>query len=659
VKKGYARVTDAAGKSYIVEKKQVGIASAAPRAKSPQPAPGRAQTPPKQATTTQAKPISGAPAGRDVNWFDHLRSPLSNLNYKGTYERLAGETGKEISEYFRQAQIAIAKNQESRGRQIAELERTLKGYKQQLREEGKPGLANWLDAHVQSLSDPDSAFRGLAGFLKAFQYNTKLRFNPRSIIINGLQPLQTLWPHLTSSEFLKIAAKARQPETRARIAELAARESGGKVEDLDVKRRFDPFGKVSETNRIMGHLAGELIADRLELTGEAKARTAADWAKKVEFDNSRWDIPPLFRGRVAGVVGQFKPFTVKNLERLYADWKAAPEGSESGNLAQRAKIVTSQLALGGVRSLLLPGLKEIGGVLILGGLAAAFSKAGMDDDDANKVAEAVYFGAPGLVEQDLSSSVTLLDSPFGSTPSEKAINFLGGPTLSLIIKAWKEGETMANAKDTAKESRAEKIKASALRLGKAVSPYSKTGETLYSLATTGKPPKLKLGKEEAEMTKPEAIGYGLQGTPLRQTRYYEEADAYDWQKRLLGQPTKPGALNLGDKLENELRKHGLDYSHVHEIRGDTEKTHRERTEREERWLKQYGGALIDNPRYKTLSEPRQKEALKTLRERIGDQANEKLPHLLKLNASDVIRSTIESERQKPARDRRKIVVAPK
>jgi len=645
VRKGYVRATDASGKTFIVEKKQAGVA--APRATAPQPAPERARPLPKQAapqasqrSTPEQQALFELPrresSGRDVSWYDYLASPLSNLNYKGTYERLAGETGREISEAFRQAQQAIAKDQESRGKEIAQLERTLRGYQKQLRAEGKPGLANWLDAHVAALQDPDSAFKGVVGFLKKFQYDFKLRHNPRSIIVNFLQPLQTLWPHLSTAEFAKISARARQKETRERVAELAARESGGKTEDVDRRKKRwlpDIFGKVSESNRIMGHLAGELMADKLGLIGAAKARMAADWAAKVEFDNSRWNVPPLFRGRAASVIGQFKAFTVKNLERLYADWKAQPEGSTSGTLARRAKMVTAQLALGGVRSLLLPFIKEIGGVLILGGLARAFMAAGMDDDEADKWAEAVYFGAPGLVEQDLSSSVMLLDSPYGNTPSEKGINFLGGPTISLVFNAWKEGETMATAKDSRESTRGEKIKASALRLSKAVTPYTKFGQTAYSLATTGKPPKLRLGKEEVEMTKKEAIGYGLMGTPLRQTRHYEREEAFDWQKQMLGEPT------------------------IERLPGDTDKTYQGRAKRVEMWTKRYEAELLRQPRYKRMSESQQQAALETLRRRIGTEANQRQPDLSKLSAGDVIRSTVESAARKPARDRRKIVVA--
>jgi hypothetical protein len=648
VAKGFIKVTDASGKTFITEK---------PKGRFVEPKPPK----PPQAPKTPPKPTSGAPASRDVRWYDYLKSPLSNLNYKGTYERIAGQTGKEISDAFKRAQLAIARDEGSRGRQIQELENTLRGYKAQLREDGKPGLANWLDEHVAALHDPDSAFRGLVGFLKKFQYDWKLRHNPRSIVVNELQSLQTLWPHLTTREFLKIAKDARRKETRARLEDLASRESGGKVEEMETEKKKwlpDVFSKVSTTNRIMGHLAGELMADRMGLTGEAKATLAADWAKKVEFDNSRWNVPPLFRGRLASVIGQFKPFMVKNLERLHADWTETPMGSETGKLARRSKMILGQLAIGGARSVLVPGIKEIGGVLILGGLANAFMKSGMEEDTANKAAETLYFGLPGLVEQDLSSSMMLLDSPFGNTPAEKAVNMLG-PTASLIFKAWKEGETMATAKDTSQKSRDDKVEESAVRLAKAATPYAKTVESVVSLAGTGKAPKLRLGKDEVERTMPEAIGHALMSTPLRQTKFYEEEDAFDWQKRMLGQPMKPGRLgSFGNALDAELKKHNLDYSRVDEIPGDTEKSHQLRSGKVERWMKQYGGALVQSPRYRILPADQQKAAIETLRRRVGGEANSKQPRMSHLSPHEIIQSVRKSAAGKPERDRKKIIVAP-
>lgn len=121
---------------------------------------------------------------------------------------------------------------------------------------------------------------------------------------------------------------------------------------------------------------------------------------------------------------------------------------------------------------------------------------------------------------------------------------------------------------------------------------------------------------------------------------------------------RAGHMNLGDKLDSELRRHKLSYGYVNTIPGDTEKTHRERAERVERWLNEYGGRLVNHPRYKSLRGSQQKAALETLRGRIGDEANQKRPALYKLAEWQIIRATLDSEQRKPARDRRKIVVAP-
>lgn len=484
----------------------------------------QANTQIKEITTTRLRQqFDPSELDKDVHWYDYVRSPLSNLNFRGTYERVGGVHGYQASEILRQAQVDAAVGDITRTEAVNRARKELAPIQKLLRAGGKPGLAHMLTEHIDVIRDPDAAFRGLAGFLKAFQYHTKLRFNPRATLINELQPLQTLWPHLTTAEFLNIAKEARKPSVRRRIAELADRESGGKVEIKETgTRRLDLFGKASESNRIMGHLAGELLGKRQGMEGPELERYAADWAKKVEFDNSRYDIPPLFRGNLAGVIGQFKPFMVKNIERLVADWKRAPEGTSTGTLARRSKMVLAQVAMGGVRSM--PGLKTIGGALILGALAKSFQKTGLDEDAANKFAETVYFGAPGLVEQDLSGSVMIIDEPFGNTPSEKILNFAGGPTLGLIHAAWKEGGRFAAADD------AEGRQAAALRLGKAITPLTKTGQTIYSMFK-GQTPTMRLGGKDESMTIGEAIGYGLQGTPKRQTMFYDRKDLTDFQRK--------------------------------------------------------------------------------------------------------------------------------
>lgn len=603
-----------------------------------------------------------SPSLRDVKWYDHLQSRLSNVNFKGTYERIAGEQGKEISEIFRNAQVDAANGKITRAEAVTRLQRELKPYIRRLKSSGKPGLARWVENHIDAVSAPDQSFKGLAGFLRGFQYNTKLRLNPRSALINTLQPFQTLWPHLTTAEWLRIQRDAAKPATWKRVSEVAARESGGSIEEVNDKKRFlgrvDLFSPVSEYNRIVGHLAGELFADRNGLTGDAKARMAADWAKKVEFDNSAYDIPPLFSGKIAGVVGQFKPFLVKNLERLYTDWKSAPPEAlatnswkGAGTIARRSKMITAQLLIGGVRSAI-PGLKTIGGVLVLGGLAKAFSKF-MDDDTAEKLAEAVYFGAPALVEQDLSGSVAVFDEPFGKTGYEKMVNFAGGPTLSLIAKAYEEGSAINEAKDSKTQTKSEKQKDAALRLAKAVTPYTKWG-IAGAAAMRGERPSMWLGKE-VPMTKAETIGYSLLGTPLRQSKYYEHKEAFDWQKGLMPERFEKEDKGTGTRI---LPDGKIDAGMIRQKVGEPEAIYKQRVQRVEGWMQEYGDKLLSHPSYSLLTESQKKAAMESLRRRIGAQQNAAQPKLGTLAPEKVIQSVLKSEATRPKRDAGKLWVSP-
>ena len=599
---------------------------------------------------------------RDVKWYDHLQSRLSNVNFKGTYERIAGEQGKEISEIFRNAQVDAANGKITRAEVVTRLQRELKPYIRRLKSSGKPGLARWVENHIDAVSDPDQSFKGLAGFLRGFQYNTKLRLNPRSALINTLQPFQTLWPHLTTAEWLRIQRDAARPATWKRVSEVAARESGGSIEEVNDQKRFlgwaDLFSPVSEYNRIVGHLAGELFADRNGLTGDAKARMAADWAKKVEFDNSAYDIPPLFSGKIAGVVGQFKPFMVKNLERLYTDWKSAPPEAlatnswkGAGTIARRSKMITAQLLIGGVRAGI-PGLKHIGGVLVLGALAKAFGKF-MDDDKAEKLAEAVYFGAPALVEQDLSGSVAIFDEPFGKTGYEKIVNFAGGPTLSLIAKAYEEGKNINEAEDSKTQTKAEKQQDAALRLAKAVTPYTKWG-IAGAAAMRGERPSLWLGKE-VPMTTAETVGYSLLGTPLRQSKYYEHKEAYDWQKGLMPERFEKEDKKTGTRI---LPDGKIDAGMIRQKVGEPEAIYKQRVQRVEGWMSEYGDKLLSHPSYSLLTESQKQAAMESLRRRIGAQQNAAQPKLDTLAPEKVIQSVLKSEATRPKRDAGKLWVSP-
>jgi hypothetical protein len=292
----------------------------------------------------------------------------------------------------------------------------------------------------------------------------------------------------------------------------------------------------------VGYLAGEMMADRLGMTGEAKDRLARDWAKKVEFDTSKYDAPPLFQGNAAAVLLQFKAFQAKNIERIIADAKAAPEGSITGKKARLAKMVFSQVAIGGLNSI--PGSATLGGLVLMGAMTHAIKGMGASDEVSEKAAEAFYYGLPALVGLDFSGSVGILDAPFGKTMAEKAVNYLGGPTGSTIVKLLEEGKTFFEAEDSARgKSAEEKREGALLRTAKAITPYTKTAIAGYAAAAgalgkrKGMTPDLPIGGKPVPMTPTEAVGFGLMGTPVRQSKFYDEEDMPDWQKKLRGKIT--------------------------------------------------------------------------------------------------------------------------
>lgn len=494
---------------------------------------GASAKPPKTAAQEQKaarrvaqKEAAAGNRDKDMSVGKMFRSPLSNLNYTGTYERLAGETGKEISEAIRNYQV-LGKDKQ---RSVSDLRRELQPKIEEVRDKGLSLLADQMEAHVDSLQEPAGVWKQAANKLKGFQYNAKLRLNPRSTIINLAQPMQTLWPHLSFGDMTSIYREALTGGGWKRVHDLALSESGGKVEGIDTSvkqggfadKYLNWFGKSSDLNRVVGHLAGERIADRLGLTGDAKKRMAADWAKKVEFDNSKYDVPPAFRGDAASVLMQFKPFMVKNLERIASDWNKGIEGVSDGNLARRSKMVIGQIALGGMKSVI-PGvahLKAIGGVFVLGTLAKQLGKH-MDQDYADKVAETLFFGLPGLLGQDWSGSVGIIDEPFGTTTWEKIGSFLLGPTVSTAVKLIDGVAGVVGAEDDAKRG------AALTRTVKGITPFGKSAEAVASAVKNQGKPSIKTGKTETPMTIREAIGTGITlgtGTPIRQSNYYDQQD---------------------------------------------------------------------------------------------------------------------------------------
>jgi hypothetical protein len=154
-----------------------------------------------------------------------VRLPLSYLNYIGSYERIAGTTGRLVSDTFNEVRNGrFARGQyRNFNSALADLRIQLRPLKQQLIDEGYGGLPEVIDAHVQRIEellrnlgelsvanvkkawqngDLNLAANLVSSILKAFVFNAKLRLNPKSIGLNYLQPLFTLYPYFTSEEMV-------------------------------------------------------------------------------------------------------------------------------------------------------------------------------------------------------------------------------------------------------------------------------------------------------------------------------------------------------------------------------------------------------------------------------------------------------------------------
>lgn len=595
---------------------------------------------------------------------DAPRSPLSTLNIIGSYEAVAGELGKMVSEVFR---VTISLNAQgyypSTGAAIIDLEKQLEPLLVKLDEQGYKGMRPTIEAHVERIRQ---SFQGVgklnkenlqkalenkqvgniaAAVLKAFVYNTSLRFNPKSVLMNELQPLFTLWPFLTTREFVAIAKEARNPKTVARVRELAIKESGGRYEGIQSSERpaVDPFARSSERARIMGHLAGELIADRLKLTGPNRWRYISEWTAKVEFDNSAWNVPPLFSGPLKSTAFQFKAYTVKNLERFYYDWTRGVEGASSGTAARRAKMIAAQVAVGGVSSLLtlMPSVKGITGVLLLGYLAQGLSKMLGDDEWGNKLAEAIYYGAPAFIGLDLSSSVGFLDEPFGNTIAEQALNFLTGPAVYKSVTAAQEvakyfAEREKPAPLGRESEKEERLSRQGRKVLRGITPLARMGETAYDLAR-GKRPELYLDKE-MPLTGPEVALRLAGGSPLRQTRFFDEKEAYDWQKKLLNRP--------------------VDVPGVERLKGEPESTYQLRVQRRQEYQQRFLPQLQAARAFQRLPKPEQDAVLDALQRNITEQASMKKPDLRKLEAGYLLRARFAGAPERREREKKRLYNEP-
>jgi hypothetical protein len=290
----------------------------------------------------------------------------------------------------------------------------------------------------------------------------------------------------------------------------------------------------------VAYLYGLKEAKRAGLEGEKAHRLALDWAKKVEFDNSVWNAPPVLRTSGGKVLGQFKGYAVKSFENLANVLRARETDKTFTRAARVSKFAAGKGVVGGVRA---GGLvTKTAGYYAAGALAYQLMQRGYSKEEAERVADAVYYGAPALIGLDLSGSVMMFEPPFGNTVTEQAVNFVGGPTVGTGLKIGQGVKETYAAEDGRVKTREEKLKTIGERTVNAVSPYPKMVKSAVQTAQ-GKPTQ-KLGSEEVSISTFEGVMRASGFTLKSQTKFYDARDNAPRNPGVTRRPTRPARRSV-------------------------------------------------------------------------------------------------------------------
>lgn len=374
----------------------------------------------------------------------------------------------------------------------------------------------------------------------------KLKYNPKSILINDLQPLRTLWPFLETRDVLEVVKLLHDPKWKQVMTDAGIMKGTVKLETTDSQvQRFgfgaaikDPFTYVSGLNRARGYTAGVVIGKRAGLNGYELHKAGLRWADQVEFDNSKWNAPMVLRNAAGKLFGQYKGFMLKDIENTVETWQGNTKYKQDilhlaedvpfrTRPARVAKWFAGTAAFGGVRAGLSP-LTWMGTALgystYLTVASLIKSTTGASDKDAKFLSSMVFLGAPAGAGLDISSSLTTLDEPTGVTWWEKAGRFLSGPTVTGTADLLTRGRSIVDVGKSDTRSTGERIFDVATKL----TPYARIGQRGYQAEEylrAGTRPTISIDQHRTPLTGVQTAA-GIFGIPpASQTLYYEEKDA--------------------------------------------------------------------------------------------------------------------------------------
>jgi hypothetical protein len=451
----------------------------------------------------------------------------------------------------------------ARSQELSKLRKDITPHLEELRRDGMRGAVEGIERHLDDLWGKPLAYeKAVGGFIRKFpalrerianpdlglelvvrkiasMHNLlKLRYNPKAMFVNRIQPLRTLWPYLTNKDLLEVVKRYRDPKWRQDMTELGVMsgavklETGGsRVEGFGAREFLkDPFTYVSGSNRALGYTAGVIFAERSGQTGYEAHKMGMKWAAKVEFDNSKWDAPRFLRHSAGQFFGQYKGFLVKDIEntidifsRQQTDSPTHPGFSKASRVG---KWFAGTALFGGLRASTSPLAwmgTAVGYSMYLGGAALIQGLTGASEKDAKFYSSIAFLGIPAAMNLDLSASLTPIDDPPGLTAWEKGGRWLTGPSVTSAYDISRATRQVVAPGAGEKRPLDERL----WNLGTKFSPYVRMVQRGYQAEQSlvhGKPQYFTMDRHKVKLTRPQLLFGAVGVPPANQTLYYEEKE---------------------------------------------------------------------------------------------------------------------------------------
>jgi len=346
-----------------------------------------------------------------------------------------------------------------RWKHLTKLNREIQPILQQVRTEGRPGAAKYLegvfnelwgyqrtssrlfDASIRKIPYLKDVVRPFAldrwtAIVKNGLTFGLLKTNLKYHVLNAFQTEYLLWPNVTTKDFIEGIKLYRSPEGRTLLEKHGIKYfTGGKIEEggkgitrPEFRERLGIFAPETY-NQEVAWLTMYRVYKRLGFD-DADAANHAFLRGNLytQFATMRTDVPAAFRGPIGSTVFLYRRFPVKTIEMFM-------NIISDKNYPGVAKFLAVQLAFGGARLFASP-IKMLGLSYVSAKIYDEIKK-----EHGEGLANAVAFGLPGLVGIDLSYSVQLVDMPYGSSVQEKVGNLLTGPVGGMISGAIKAAES--------------------------------------------------------------------------------------------------------------------------------------------------------------------------------------------------------------------------